>query len=66
VCLLTDIAVHPNYRGQGIASQIINALLDEVKDCEKVFAHTSQANGLYEKLGFSDFDGGTMELLTSF
>lgn len=63
VALITDIAVHPNYRGQKIASNLIAELTNQVPYCEKIYAHTSRANGLYSKLGFRDYCGGTMELI---
>jgi GNAT superfamily N-acetyltransferase len=32
MCMLYDIAVHPELQGQGLGSQIMHALIDQVKD----------------------------------
>ena len=40
VGLLTDILVHPDYRGQGIASRMVKALLAECRAAGLTFAYT--------------------------
>lgn len=62
LAVLTDIACHPNYRGQAIATNIVKALIADVPHCCTVRAMTSQAKGLYQKLGFCEYSGDTMEL----
>lgn len=63
LAMLTDIACHPNYRGQAIATNIVKALISDVPHCRTVRADTSQARGLYEKLGFAEYSGDTMEFI---
>jgi predicted GNAT family acetyltransferase len=63
LAILTDIASHPNYRGQAIATNIVKSLCADVPHCKDIRAMTSQAKGLYEKLGFTEYAGDTMELL---
>lgn len=62
LAVLTDIACHPNYRGQAIATNIVKSLIADVPHCCTVRAMTSQAKGLYQKLGFCEYSGDTMEL----
>jgi ribosomal protein S18 acetylase RimI-like enzyme len=62
LAVLTDIACHPNYRGQAIATNILKALIADVPHCKNIRAMTSQARGLYQKLGFVEYDGDTMSL----
>jgi ribosomal protein S18 acetylase RimI-like enzyme len=61
LAVLTDIACHPDYRGQAIATNIVKSLCADVPHCRRIIAATSQAKGLYEKLGFVEYSGDTME-----
>jgi ribosomal protein S18 acetylase RimI-like enzyme len=63
LAILTDIACHPDYRGQAIATNIVKSLCADVPHCRTIRAMTSQAKGLYEKLGFVEYSGDTMELV---
>jgi len=53
---ITNIAVHPDYRKKGIASEILKALIENVGLCEKIFLEVRESNlaaiCLYEKHGF--------------
>lgn len=68
MCMFYDIGVHPDYQRQTIGTQIMEKLVDEVKDKEfasiGLFAwEENPANiPLYEKFGFVKREGG-MELL---
>lgn len=62
---LMDIALLPEWRGQGIGSQFIQSLLDEAAANDQkvrlfVFKENHQAHRLYQKLGFEDLgeEGG--------
>ena len=54
---ITNIAVHPEMRKMGIASKILESLLEIAKDCEKIFLEVRESNNaaicLYEKYGFT-------------
>ena len=53
---ITNIAVHPDMRKRGIASEILRALIKSAKSCEKIFLEVRESNTaaicLYEKYGF--------------
>lgn len=53
---ITNIAVHPDMRKKGIASKILEALIENAKTCEKIFLEVRESNTaaicLYEKYGF--------------
>ena len=55
---MMNIAVHPDYRRQGVAEKLILALVEGLKGMEshcltlEVRASNAPAIGLYEKLGF--------------
>jgi ribosomal-protein-alanine N-acetyltransferase len=63
--IIMRIAVHPEHRGQGIASRLINAALDEIKSRNlrcvdlDVDIDKNGAIKLYEKFGFK-----TMKVVT--
>lgn len=60
---LKNIASHPSYRGQGIASNIVKLLILDVPNCDVIRAETSRAKVLYERLGFTEYSGDVMELI---
>ena len=55
---IMNVAVHPDYRRQGIAEKLINSLVEELKNrgihalLLEVRASNAPAIALYEKLGF--------------
>lgn len=55
---MMNIAVHPDYRGQGVATKLINSLIDHLKQAQvtcltlEVRISNLPAIILYEKLGF--------------
>ncbi|KUO74822.1 MAG: hypothetical protein APF77_11210 [Clostridia bacterium BRH_c25] len=57
---ITNIAVHPDYRGRKIGEKLVRALLQTAKDSEaaritlEVRASNDTARKLYKKLGFED------------
>jgi ribosomal protein S18 acetylase RimI-like enzyme len=63
LAVLTDIACHPEYQGRKIATNIVKQLCADVPNCRSIRAMTSKANGLYLKLGFTEYSGDTMELV---
>jgi amino-acid N-acetyltransferase len=56
---LASIAVHPEYRGKGIASAIIRQLLDE-NPRPLYLMCMSHNGGLYEKFGFRSIKDGQL------
>lgn len=55
IAMIEDVWVHENYRKQGIASALVNELIERVKgyDCYKVILDCADHNvHLYETLGF--------------
>ncbi len=54
---ITNIAVHPDMRKKGIASRILEALIECATLCEKIFLEVRESNTaaicLYEKYGFT-------------
>ncbi|MER9876877.1 MULTISPECIES: GNAT family N-acetyltransferase [unclassified Mesorhizobium] len=62
---LADIIVWPGYRGQGIGTRLVQALIDH-PDCKTVThwsLSTNDAHAVYEKLGFRpSTDGRYMRL----
>lgn len=62
---LADIIVWPDYRGRGIGPRLVRALIEhpEVKTVAHWSLSTSDAHGVYEKLGFKpSTDGRYMRL----
>ena len=59
-CHIGNIAVHPNYRNQGIASLMLNTLLEKCSEhgtnylLLEVRASNTPAQNLYKKLGFEE------------
>lgn len=64
-CLISNLAVHPDYRRKGIATRLMEAAIDRVKEREapwvalEVRRDNWAAKGLYEKLGFVTVDAWT-------
>lgn len=52
---LVDVFVLPEWRGQGVAQRLLNALLalPEVQGLRRITLTTKDAHGLYSKLGFA-------------
>ncbi|MER9257095.1 GNAT family N-acetyltransferase [Mesorhizobium sp. M0619] len=62
---LADIIICPQHRGQGIGTQLVRALINhpELNTVSHWSLSTSDAHGLYEKLGFkASTDGRYMRL----
>ncbi len=59
-CHIGNVAVHPDYRRQEIATQLINSLLEKCKEhgtnylLLEVRISNEPAQNLYRKLGFND------------
>ena len=55
---ITNIAVHPEYRKKGIASEILEELIKSAEGCEQIFLEVRESNvaaiSLYEKHGFKN------------
>ena len=55
---ITNIAVHPKMRKKGIASAILEKLIDEAKSSERIVLEVRESNiaaiCLYEKYGFKN------------
>lgn len=53
VAYISDIALLPDYQGQGLGKVIVEALLAKVKDHKKVILYANPGKeGFYAKLGF--------------
>jgi ribosomal protein S18 acetylase RimI-like enzyme len=66
---ISAVCTSPAYRGHGLASRLIAALVADIQDrSENVFLHVLKTNTsairLYEELGFRIRGGRTMSLLT--
>ena len=62
---LADIIIWPEHRGEGIGSRLVQALIDhpELSTVSHWSLSTSDAHGVYEKLGFkASTDGRYMRL----
>ncbi|ASP38340.1 GNAT family N-acetyltransferase [Bacterioplanes sanyensis] len=55
---LVDVIVWPQYRGLGIARQLMQAVMahDSVRHVRRFTLATADAHGLYEKFGFQPLD----------
>lgn len=55
---ITNIAVHPDMRKNGIASKLLEKLIDAVADCKSIVLEVRESNtaaiSLYEKYGFKN------------
>jgi ribosomal protein S18 acetylase RimI-like enzyme len=66
MCMMYDIGVHPNYQRRGIGTQIMNYLIEQVKDQDYVsiglfaWEENPKNRPFYEDLGFEHSAG--MEL----
>ncbi|MEK7649522.1 MAG: GNAT family N-acetyltransferase [Patescibacteria group bacterium] len=60
VFVIEDVVVDPEYRGQGIGTRLVEALIREARECGADFIDVStrhpEAITLYEKLGFKKKD----------
>jgi len=67
MCMFYDICVHPDFQGNGLGSEVMNKLVDVVKDKGYVsiglyaWDQNIGATEFYEKFGFEKVDTG-MEL----
>lgn len=62
IAFLYNLYIHPEFRGQKLATKLVNFLLAKVKDqtqIERIFLSCNQKNApalkLYEKLGFKTY-----------
>ena len=57
---ITNVAVHPNYRGKGYGNKVMKALIDHLnsKECYDITLEVRESNkiaqNLYESLGFKN------------
>ena len=50
---ICDVAVHPDYQGQGLGSEVVSRLVGFSKNHTKIILYTSPGNEpFYQKLGF--------------
>lgn len=55
VAYLADVYVLPAYRGRGLGLELVREMIDGGPSIEmRWLLHTADAQGLYEKLGFSE------------
>jgi len=60
IAYITNVYTRDEYRKQGVASKLLELVMEEIKKegCKFARLHASeQGKGLYEKLGFSDAQG---------
>ena len=63
--VLHDLTVHPDYRRQGIAEQLVLAAIDKVKTLPVTYLHTyyeHHLEPLYKKCGFRDIKAGLIKM----
>lgn len=53
---LYDVIVHPEERGKGLGIQLMERILEQASELERIFLDTRDADGLYEKFGFRTID----------
>ncbi len=51
---LADVYVLANYRGRGLGTELVREMIDGSFGDVRWMLHTADAQGLYEKLGFSE------------
>lgn len=57
---VTNMYTKPEYRRKGIATELLNMVIDEAKSCgyKVIRLHTSEyGKSIYKKAGFTDSDG---------
>jgi ribosomal protein S18 acetylase RimI-like enzyme len=68
--LLENLATHPDYRGKGLAAQLIKSTLQQADEQNMLVyldtASDNKAMGLYKKLGFEEEGRHTIEDLSRF
>jgi len=53
VSYIGDVAVHPDYQGQGLGKQIVQTLIDRLKGHRKILLYANPGKeGFYERFGF--------------
>lgn len=60
IAYITNVYTRDEYRKQGVATQLLELVMEEIKteDCKFARLHASeQGKGLYEKIGFADAQG---------
>lgn len=60
IAYITNVYTRDEYRKQGVATQLLELVMKEVKEegCKFARLHASeQGKGLYEKIGFADAQG---------
>ncbi|MEA5506396.1 GNAT family N-acetyltransferase [Halotia wernerae UHCC 0503] len=59
-----DVVIHPNYRGTGLGSKLIETVLNHprIRCVERVYIMTTCQQRFYEKIGFQPNSSNTMVL----
>jgi N-acetylglutamate synthase-like GNAT family acetyltransferase len=59
-----DVVIHPNYRGTGLGSKLVETVLSHphMHRVERVYLMTTYKQGFYEKIGFQSNSSTTMVL----
>jgi ribosomal protein S18 acetylase RimI-like enzyme len=59
-----DVVIHPNYRGTGLGSKLVETLLSHphMQRVERVYLMTTHQQGFYKKIGFQSNSSTTMVL----
>ncbi|MAS25964.1 MAG: GNAT family N-acetyltransferase [Oceanospirillaceae bacterium] len=52
---LANVFVHPDYRGQGLGSKLVNAVMQKARDIglQRFYLFTEDQTALYQKLGWT-------------
>jgi N-acetylglutamate synthase-like GNAT family acetyltransferase len=59
-----DVVIHPEYRGTGLGSKLVETLLNHphMQRVERVYLMTTHQQGFYKKIGFQSNSSTTMVL----
>jgi N-acetylglutamate synthase-like GNAT family acetyltransferase len=59
-----DVVIHPNYRGTGLGSKLVESLISHprMSRVERIYLMTTHQQGFYEKIGFQTNSTTTMVL----